>query len=299
MNLNQLEYFVSVAEKLNFTKAAEQCFISQTAMTQQIHALERTVGVPLLVRDKHHVELTAAGKVYLNEARAILARSNEALRLARMASTGIEGSLTIGFIRGYGQSDFPSVLRKFHVTYPNISITLVSGNMSELNQMLEKGKCDMIFTVQNILHETEAIYSQYVQSFPLMVALYPGHPLAERETLTYADLREEDFIMMQPVGRPKDEMEESMLVYEKGGFFPKIVALEGLPETLFLMISVGMGISILPEYVTHLHQKRSDLKIIPLVKSNEEMETINIEAHWPKINANPAVTQMLEILREY
>jgi len=91
MNLNQLEYFISAAETLNFSKAAAKCFISQTAMTQQIKALEKTIGVPLFVRDKHHVELTTPGRVYLGEARAIIERSNQALRLARLASEGLTG----------------------------------------------------------------------------------------------------------------------------------------------------------------------------------------------------------------
>ena len=102
MNLNQLEYFISVAETLNFTKAAAKCFISQTAMTQQIRSLEKTVGVPLFIRDKHHVELTAAGRVYLNEARIILHRSNEALRMAKLASEGLQladGSGTVDVAR--------------------------------------------------------------------------------------------------------------------------------------------------------------------------------------------------------
>ena len=76
MNLNQLEYFITAAETLNFTRAAAKCYISQTAMTQQIRALEKTVGTALFLRDNHHVELTAAGKVLLNEAHLILERSN-------------------------------------------------------------------------------------------------------------------------------------------------------------------------------------------------------------------------------
>ena len=72
MNLNQLEYFVSAARDMNFTKAAKECYISQTAMTQQIQALEKTLGVKLFIRDKHHMELTTAGSVYLKEAKAIL-----------------------------------------------------------------------------------------------------------------------------------------------------------------------------------------------------------------------------------
>ena len=86
MNLKQLEYFVSVAETLNFTKAAKKCFISQTAMTQQIRALEEGIGAALFIRDKHHVELTPAGRVFMNEARVILARAEEAVKLARSAA---------------------------------------------------------------------------------------------------------------------------------------------------------------------------------------------------------------------
>ena len=113
MNLKQMEYFVAAAEQLNFTRAAKKCFISQTAMTLQIQSLEEKIGVPLFVRDKHHVELTAAGKVYLNEARAILVRAEEAAKLARTAAEGIAGELTIGFIRGYEQSRVWGTRRRF------------------------------------------------------------------------------------------------------------------------------------------------------------------------------------------
>ena len=87
MNLKQMEYFVAAAEQLNFTRAAKKCFISQTAMTLQIRSLEEKIGVPLFVRDKHHVELTAAGKVYLNEARAVLVRAEEAANRAAAVET--------------------------------------------------------------------------------------------------------------------------------------------------------------------------------------------------------------------
>ena len=106
MNLKQMEYFVAAAEQLNFTRAAKKCFISQTAMTLQIQSLEEKIGVPLFVRDKHHVELTAAGKVYLNEARAILVRAEEAAKLARTAAEGVAGELTIGFIRDMSRAVF-------------------------------------------------------------------------------------------------------------------------------------------------------------------------------------------------
>ena len=107
MNLKQLEYFVSVAETLNFTKAAKKCFISQTAMTQQIRALEEGIGAALFIRDKHHVELTPAGRVFMNEARVILARAEEAVKLAPFPSALSEDTNKVCFPKRSGISMKP------------------------------------------------------------------------------------------------------------------------------------------------------------------------------------------------
>lgn len=296
MNLNQLEYFISVAETLNFTKAAAKCFISQTAMTQQIRSLEKTVGVPLFIRDKHHVELTAAGRVYLNEARIILNRSNEALRMARLASEGLEGEITIGFIRGYGQSDFPEILRAFCTTYPTVKINLIRDNMSVLLDLLVNRQCDLTFTISPFQRIHPDLKHIYMKSYPVMAVLYDGHPLANRSYLTYEELEGEKFIMMQPTDRPKDQMEESMLIYDRGGFLPDVVGVEGDQETLLLMISVGMGISILPEYIIRPYQKMKDVRILPMVRKDGSAETVDLEVNWSTENENPVLEKFLTML---
>ena len=298
MNLNQLEYFVEVADNLSFTKAANKCYISQTAMTQQIKALEKTVGVPLLIRDKHHVELTMAGEVFLKEARAILERSHTALKMARIASDGVVGNITIGFICGYGQNELSEILREFHSSYPNIQISLVRDNSSVLFNKLEKGECDVIFTITPPYRQTLTQMNHlFLNSYPLNVALYAGHALRSKQTLKYPDLIGSDFILMQPAGRAKDEAEESMLIYDKGGFFPNIVSSQGDPETLFTLVSIGMGISILPEYVIRPFQKNVNVKIVPLVKEDGSAETLDFEVSWPMRNTNPAVNQLIEIIQ--
>lgn len=296
MNINQLEYFITTAELLNFTKAAEACFISQTAMTQQIKALEKTLGVPLFFRDKHHVELTPAGRVYLAEARAIVNRSNEAMKLARLASTGVEGDLTIGFIRGYGSADFPKLLKKFHAAYPGIRVHLLRGNSSVLLERLQTGDCDLVLTISPFVRTHPEFSFRYLKSYPVMAVLASGHPLADRQKLTYKDLEHEPFIMMQPSNRPKDQMEESTLIYQRGGYFPQVAEVEGDPETLLLMISAGMGISLLPEYITRSCSGNPDLRVIPMIKTDGSAETLDFEAAWPKNTINPAVAEFLEIL---
>ena len=293
MNLNQLQYFISLAETLNFTRAAQACYISQTAMTQQIQSLEKTVGVPLFIRDKHHVELTAAGKIYLGEARAIIAKSNEAIKLARLASEGVTGELKIGFASGFGQSDLTQKLRTFHDTYPGVKLSLFSGNTSTLFEDLSRGDCDLIFTVSQRNREYQNMNFRYLKSYPVMAVVSAEHPLAGKKKLTYQELQGEQFIMMEPSDRPKDLMEESVLIYEKGGYYPDVVAMEKNPETLLLMISVGIGISILPEYIVKPYQRDNNVSMIPLVDEDGQIDTIDLEIDWMADNINPALEHIL------
>lgn len=299
MNTNQLEYFIALAETLNFTKAAERCFISQTAMTQQIKTLEKNVGVPLFFRDKHHVQLTAAGKVYLNEARTILARSNEAIKIARLVSEGTTGELTIGYCRGYGQTDLAEPLKKFHLAYPAIKINLFCENTSMLFDALRRGDCDVIMTPSPKIREYPDIKNRFIKSYPVLAVIPANHPLADRETLTYKDLEKEDFIMMEPSNRPKDHMEEAILIYERGGYFPNIVGMEGNPETLILMVYAGMGISIMPEYVVKQYSNDPGIKMIPLIKEDGTTENYDFEADYMEDNAKPALERFFDIVLKF
>ncbi|MCQ2552729.1 MAG: LysR family transcriptional regulator [Clostridia bacterium] len=293
MNLNQLEYFVSVAETLNFTRAAERCFISQTAMSQQIKVLEETVGVPLLIRNKHKVELTAAGKVYYNEARAILERSGNAIHLARTAAEGAEGSISIGYIRGYGQKDFARQLQKFRHANPNVKVSLTRDNMSPLIDQLENGNCDVIFTSSpHSWSKYPQLEHEIVGTYPLMVVVPSNHWLAGHSTIEYSELQEEKFIIMQPSGRPTDEMEESLMIYEKGGFVPNIVSLHQDPEEILFEVSIGLGISFMPEYMIRLHQNSSEFHIAQLVNADGAPEMHGLELVWKKGNTNPIINQL-------
>lgn len=298
MNLNQLEYFVCAAHHLNFTKAAKECYISQTAMTQQIQALERTLEVQLFIRDKHHMELTTAGKVYLKEAKAILKRSDEAMRLARMASTGMDGELSVGFISGFGQSDCYELFRGFHEAFPNIKLKFLRNTMSGLMEHLQKGECDIAFTVQPHQRAYENMSRQYIRSYPLYVAMSRNNPLAERKEIECKQLKDQSFIIMQPAARSRDEMEEMLWVYQRGGFLPQVVAVEKEPETIMLMAALEMGVSLLPEYIVRPYSRNEELAIVPVMKSDGTAETLNFEMVWSAENANPSVENLLEWWKE-
>ena len=296
MNLNQLEYFVAVAETLNFTRAAERCYISQTAMTQQIRSLEKSIGVPLFERDSHHVQLTAAGSAYLNEARAILNRSNEAIRIARLAGEGVSGELTLGFISGYGHSDFIPILHRFRQSCPGIQTTLIRGNSSVLTDHPVNQRCDLIFTVSPFQRINPLLEHRHLRTYPVMAVLPAGHKLSRQQAVTYGDLERCPFIMMQPTDRPKDQMEESLLIYNRGGYLPEIAAIEGEPETLMLMIAAGMGVSVLPEYLTRPYADSRNVAVLPVLRQDGAEETVDFEVSWLSTNTNPTLERILSVM---
>ena len=291
MNTQQLEYFIAVAREKNFTKAAKQCYISQTAIFLQIKALEKTIGVQLLERDKHHVELTPAGKIYLKEAEEIISKLSE----ANIASGGLAGTLTVGFIRGYEQSNISSVLRNFHENNPNIAIHFVRSNMSTLYEQLENGECDIAYSLLPYYGKPpENMNTCFLEKMPLYLTIYPGHPLENRQSCEYRDLSGEEFIIMQPEGRPQEETEEVLLCHDRGGFIPNIIRWEREIQTILMSVSIGLGVATVPQYAVQYYKDAPNLRFVPLVKSDGTPETLDFGICWKKEVENPLVTTYLD-----
>ena len=118
-----------------------------------------------------------------------------------------------------------------------------------------------------------------------------------RKKLTYRDLSGEDFIIMQPKGRPNDEAEEVMLCYNRGGFVPNIIGREKEVQNILLMVSAAFGIAILPEYAVRYFHGTKNLRIVPLFRQDGAPEVMDFEVSWAADNHNPAVERLLEWIR--
>lgn len=295
MNLNQLRYFVSVAENGSFTKAAASHFISQTAITQQIHALEENIGTKLLDRNSRPVSLTPAGRVLLKEAREILSRMDAALTRTREASTGLEGELRLGYTKGYEHSDLPRYLRSFHREYPNVLISCYRCDTDALAAGVINGEYDVIFTWDstNLLKE-EALCLRVMEQVPLRVALYANHPLAGRSVLTRKDLKQENILFMSPSGTG-DSFGDAFYIrlYQQAGYQPNILIRSNDMESILMMVAAEEGISIVPEYSHPWDIGTENVVFVPLAGEGE-MEEILIA--WRKEDDNPALLHFLEKL---
>ena len=295
MNLNQLRYFVSVAENGSFTKAAMQHFISQTAITQQIHVLEENIGAKLLDRNSRPVSLTPAGKVFLKEAREILGKMDTALLRTREATTGLEGELRLGYTKGYEHSDLPKHLRSFHQEYPNVLLSCYRCDTDMLAAGLVNGDYDIIFTWDSTnLQQEETLQLQVVERVPLAVALYASHPLARRSVLSRRDLKQENILFMSPSGTG-DSFGDAFYIrlYQQAGYQPNILMRSNDMESILMMVAAEEGISIVPAYSHPWDVGTENVVFVPL---SGKGETEEILIAWRKNDDNPALRHFIQQL---
>ena len=295
MNLNQLKYFVAVAEQQSFTKAANQYYISQTAITQQIHALETTVGLELIDRGTRPVSLTPAGQIFLTEARAILRHMDMAVWRTREASTGLMGNLRVGFTKGYEQSDLPRRLREFRREFPNILITCYRDDTDALAAGLLNMEYDIIFTWDSTnIRQEDSLQIRLVEKVPLYVALYTSHPLARRPSLSREELKGESILFMSPSG-DGDSFGDAYYVqlYQKAGYQPNILLRTSDYESIMMMIAAEQAICIVPEYCIGKLRSVDNITFCPL---RGEEETEEILAVWHEKNLSPALRHFVEQL---
>ena len=295
MNLNQLRYFVTLAETESFTKAAVAHYISQTAITQQIRALEESVGAKLVNRDSRPVSLTSAGRVFLKEAREILERMDNALWRTREASTGLEGNLRIGYTKGYEHSDIAKHLRTFHRAYPNVLLSCYRCDTDMLAAGLVNGEYDIIFTWDSTnIRQEENLELRLFENVPLKVALYANHPLARRKELTRKDLKQENILFMSPSGTG-DSFGDAYYIqlYQQAGYQPKILIRSSDMESILMMVAAEEGISIVPEYTHPWDIAMDNVVFIPLTGEGEREEIL---VAWRKNDDNPALRHFLDKL---
>ena len=295
MNINQLKYFVAVAEYRSFTKAATQYYLSQTAITQQVRALESALGVQLLDRNSRPVSLTPAGSVFLKEAKAILMRMNTAISRTRDASAGLVGSIRIGYTKGYERSHLSDRPRSFHRTFPSILLTCFRCDTDMLAAGLLNGEYDLIFTWDSTnLSQDPQVETRLIEQARLVVALYSSHPFAQCTSLRREDLKNETILYMTPSSTGNSFGDAYfMQLYQKAGYQPNILLRSNDIESILMMVAAEEGISILPAYCTNKLTNADNLTFIPLVGEEEKEDILAV---WRKDNTSVPLTHFLESL---
>lgn len=249
MELRHLRYFVAVAEEGHVTRAAERIGIQQPPLSQQIKALEQEVGAALFRRRPRGVELTAAGRAFLEEVRAALARVEQALEAARRAARGEEGRLAVGVPpTGPFHPFVPHAIRAFREAFPGVSLTLDESLRAETMARLADGRIDAAF-LRAPLREAPGLVIHRLLEEPLVAALPSRHPLnegADAHPVALADLAGETFVVYARQDGPA-LYEATVAACLRAGFHPRLGQEAPRITSALALVAVGLGVALVPE----------------------------------------------------
>ncbi len=290
MEIRQLQYFVSVAQHLNFTKAAKQLFIAQPAVSQQIANLEKEMGVKLFKRDQHSVQLTPSGVVFLKEAIEIIKKSEEAVKKAIEAKNGVIGHINISFLSAAVKGFFPSFVKQFNLKYPNIELHLNHSQTGEIIEKLKSDEIDIAFTLSMGLQNIGGLESKVLFSVPHCVIVHDDHPLANKQSIYMKDLVEEKFVLLKREESPQG-FDYILALCSDHGYSPNIVSQEERIETVLMLVEAGKGITILLEHLSSYASPSLQFKYL-----EDANQIIDIVACWKKSNTNPSLSLFIDEL---
>ena len=288
MELRHLSYFITVAEELNFSKAALRLYTAQPSLSQQIKDLEDDVGVRLLNRTKRKVELTEEGAVFLEQARLTLAQADKAVAMARQVSQAKQQLLRIGFVPVAEMKIFPYVLPNLRVQNPDLKIDLLSLNNVDQIRGIKKGELDISFTRDNF--QSDEIESKFVLREPLIFILPKEHPLAKYERIPVQALDGIDFII--PSDEQSKMLHDAILNFAKDhGIEFNIV--QKADNILFNInsIGIGLGCTILPGYIAPLTMNNTVIRPLDV-----ELPYLDLYVSYRKNASSISVQKFIELL---
>jgi DNA-binding transcriptional LysR family regulator len=292
VELRYLKYFVTVAERQNFTRAAEELHVAQPAVSQQIKSLEEELGVSLLHRTKRSVKLTAAGNAFLSEAKEILAHAELSKQVARRAARGETGSLAIGCVGAAASAFLPEMIQAYRKRFPAVRVHLYEMTPEQQLQAFAREKIDVGFSRPLAALDEKNFTQQRIYRDRLMLAVPESHALAKAGSVRLEKFASEDFVMFKRSEAPK--LAEAMTqLCAKAGFIPQVVSELPMVQTMLMAVAAGIGVAIVPGCVRSFRQPGVTILAVRTVSS-----FIDLVLTRPKGEPPPTVSAWLELVRE-
>jgi DNA-binding transcriptional LysR family regulator len=289
MELRQLRYFIAVAEELHFTRAALRMHIGQPPLSHAIQMLEEDIGAQLFERTKRSVRLTAAGQLFLQDARRILALTDSAGETARKAARGETGELRIGFTFSTPFTAlFSNVINRYRARYPEVNLIFRELSTNRQLEEIEKQQLDLGFIrpPDGATEETIKLTNLRLNTLrrdPLMVVLPSTHALSKKKKIALKELANESFIMY-PHKAGTGIYPQIMRLCQAQGFVPKVAHEVGEASTIIGLVAAACGVSILPGSFDRLQMEGVCYR--PLSDSDAMTSLLLVR---PKSDSNPLI----------
>jgi len=261
MELRHLRYFVAVAEEQNVTRAAARLHVSQPPLSRQVPDLEEEVGGEPFRRTAKSVELTGAGKVFLNEARAVLLRSEAAVQAVRAAARGARAQVRVGYAPSLTVEILPRALRLFEQQHPETRVTLHDCSTEECGRKLLERKLDVALGVKPARRVWRGLIFEELSRYALYCAVAVSHPLAKKRAVPARQIKEERL-----AGYSREEYPEYhgwlREIFRPFGFNPVVAEEHDSVTSLIAAVEAGRGIAIAPSALGGFAGSR--LKLLPI-----------------------------------
>lgn len=289
--LRQIQYFQAVVRNNSFSEAAEECHISQSAISQQVQALERELGFRLLERKNRRFTLTPAGEYFYQKSLILVADYERICRESARIAHGKNASLRVGCLRSYSGREFYRAVEQFAREYPGVSLEIQQGNHEELYRMLQEERLDLALNDQRRAF-SDAFVNLILATAASAVELSAHSPLAELKEIEPGELKNLPCILVAS----KEQQETEREYYRDIVGFPgEFLCAETLEAARLLAVS---GRGFLPvEGSGGADDQDGGLVRIPLVRGGEQI-TRNYCAFWKKDNSGYYVETFAEILKQ-
>lgn len=286
MNLSSLEYFVTIADCGSYTKAAQQLFVTQPALSRQISALEEELGEKVFVRKNKSLELTPAGAVCLKEARHIV----ELCSSLQSKVHHISGELNVAY--STGMTVLAAVLDSFYSVYQDIDLKLLCVKPSRLPSLLGEGKADFVISMDAAFAGVSGIDMVPLSCEEVCVFVPTTHALASREAVSIGELASEKFVMAERSVGPEG-VDYTVKLCAGFGFRPDAACYVDDMESALYMVGSGRGIAIAVSYAGNLHIP--GVKCLRVAEPLDPMKLVLVSKSY---TSNPVVPVLMRTVRK-
>ena len=296
MELRQLRYVLAVAEEQNLTHAAERLGMQTPPLSRQIQAVERELGVQLFRRKARGVELTDAGRVFLDNARAILAQLDNTVEATRRTARGEQGRISVAYSSTVAFHPLvPRIIREFRGAFPLVTVALSEGYPERLVERMQQGEIDLCF-VRRVDPEIHTVDIAALHQESMLVALPSGHKLAQDHSgaISLRALSDETFVLFgDPRGDALERNRDFTVACRDAGFKPRIGHVVPYISSRLNLIAAGLGIAVVAASLQHVSIE--GLTFRPLKGAPQLRAPLGLA--FRRADPSPVVRQFLNLAR--
>ena len=289
MNTFQLTCFIAVAEVLNFARAAEHLHVTQPAVTQQIHSLEKELNTVLFKRTTRTVKLTPEGMAFLNDARHIVALSERAKRRFEEPHGREIQLLSLGCYNDAQLFWLAPVLRRLREAFPNLHPRLQVAPAPYLLRLLEDGDVDAVLGFRMPGGKKTKVQYKKVGRTPLVCLCPPGHPLTGSVSVSIEDLQGEKLVLFDPTKPQAEAMRQ--FGQQIGERTPADLYFCESTEAIITLVQAGFGVAILPGM---LAPSDNSCAAIPI----KDAEEVSFGVYYKSVQGRAMVKALIQALQE-